>query len=174
MNSLVYRFAKITDAPALSAMARQSFCETFSHYEPAGLEQFLNEYYSVQAYTAHLAETGTIFELALSDDTIVGYAKYGNYQLPLTPSIAPAFELHRLYVLKAWHGHRIGAELFKRFMEAGRTSGAKALYLGVWEGNENAQSFYAHYGFSKIGTYLYPPIGNVVDREWIMSKPLAA
>ena len=103
---------------------------------------------------------------------LVGYMKFGACQLPYTPEIAPVLELHRLYVLKSHHGKKLGRRMMKHFMDTAKVKGAKAMLLGVWEGNVNAQRFYQHYGFTKVGEYNYWPIGKVIDREWVMQRIL--
>lgn len=160
------------DAAELAAIAARAFRETFHHYQTDALQQFLEEEYNAQVFAQDIANPKNRIWLAKADGHIVGYAKLGEYKLPLAPARTPVCELHRLYILKSWHGYKIGAALMKLALQAARDMGCPDMYLGVWSGNINAQQFYARYGFVKVGEYDYPPIGEVVDREWILCKSL--
>lgn len=161
------------DASGLAALARQTFCETFTHYPAGNLAQHLHQYYTPEIFFGYINDPNIGLWLAESEGVPVAYVKFGEYKLPLKPSALPVLELHRLYVLKAWHGRRIGAALMEKLFAAARRQNTKAIYLGVWENNHSAQAFYSHYGFTKAGEYDYPPVGNTLDREWIMAKSLA-
>lgn len=166
------RTATLNDAAALSGLARQTFNETFHHYDADALVQFFSGHYSTDIFTSYIKDKHTQLWLAETNGQLVAYAKFGACGLPGVPDVFPAIELHRLYVLKAHHGQKIGAALMQKAFDAAQAQGAKAMYLGVWSGNINAQNFYRKYGFEKIGEYDYLPIGKAVDREWIMRKAL--
>jgi ribosomal protein S18 acetylase RimI-like enzyme len=158
------------DAHTLAQLARQTFCETFSHYDPAALEAFLREHYSPENFSAQLADTSCELWIAQSNGQPVAYAKWGAYKLPLAPSYERVVELHRLYVLRSHHGRKIGHLLMEKALRYAADNRAQAIYLGVWSLNRKAQGFYGRYGFVKVGEYDYPPVGEVVDREWIMMR----
>jgi diamine N-acetyltransferase len=166
------RTATLADISPLADLAQRAFCETFHHYTPDDLAGFFAEHYSPEAFVSHVSEPGSQLWLAEADGTPVAYAKLGACKLPLMPAFSPAVELHRLYVLKEWHGKGIGGAMMDKAFGQALAQGAKAMYLGVWEHNVKAQSFYRRYGFSKVGEYDYPPIGSVIDREWIMVRKL--
>jgi diamine N-acetyltransferase len=165
------RLASKSDAAVLSRLAQQTFCETFTHYDPADRAAFLATHYSADVFASYLSDPKNKLWLIEDDGTPLGYAKLGAYKLPLAPTLSPVTELHRLYVLKSRHGKGVGSALMETVFESAAQH-AKILYLGVWEKNTRAQDFYKRYGFEKVGEYDYLPIGNVVDREWIMMKAL--
>jgi ribosomal protein S18 acetylase RimI-like enzyme len=164
------RNAVSSDADNIASFAIRTFRENFTHYDPAGLDAFFREHYDPKKFRAELNNPANRFWLAESQGQIIGYANIGDYKLPLEPAASRIAELWRLYVLKEWHGKRIGAALMDLALEEAKARKAEVLYLGVWEHNTNAQGFYNRYGFSKVGEYDYPPVGDVVDREWIMMK----
>lgn len=169
MSDWRIRKAALSDASALSALGKQTFRETFTHYpDEAALTQHLDEYYSPDVFAGYLHNPKIHVWVAEYGGQLIGTTQLGPYKLPLKPENLPVIELHRLYVLKSWHGKKIGAALMEKSLETARHEAAKSLYLGVWEKNYPAQAFYARYGFEKVGEYNYPPIGNTVDREWIL------
>jgi len=166
------RHATIDDALELSGMARAAFCETFHHYQPDALAEFLNTHCGLSAFKEALRAPNITILIASAEQKIIGYTKFGASRLPKIADFRPEFELHQLYVLKAWQGRKIGARLMQGVIGAGYDSKAPAIHLGVWEHNVRAQEFYKRHGFTKVGDYDYLPIGDVTDHEWIMEKSL--
>ena len=50
---------------------------------------------------------------------------------------------------------------------------SEVCWLGVWEENHRAISFYQKFGFEKIGVKEFL-VGSVVDRDWILELRLEA
>lgn len=170
MHSWRIRSATPRDALALSVLAQATFRETFTHYPEEELAPYLAREYAPEIFDGYLADPAVQMYVAEEGGALLGYAKFGAYKLPLATTGRP-IELHRVYVLASHKGRGIGHALMQCvFAEAARQK-ADTVYLGVWEKNYPAQEFYRHYGFTKVGEYDYPPVGNTVDREWIMSKP---
>jgi diamine N-acetyltransferase len=162
----------LPDAPALARVAQAAFSETFNHYEPAALQAYLDAHCGEAFFVRALSDPETIVWIAELKGRAVGYAKAGAVGLPVANPARSAMELHRLYILSPAQGQGLGhAFMEKVFAEAARRQ-ARELYAGVWENNTKAQAFYRRYGFEKIGEYDYLPIGDVVDREWILRKKL--
>jgi ribosomal protein S18 acetylase RimI-like enzyme len=172
MSSWHLRLAGSADADVLSELSKRTFRETFTHYPEEEVAAFLEENYTPEFFIAALRDPDTRMWMAEENGRAVAYAKLGAYKLPLPPAQLPVMELHRLYVLQAYRGKGIGAALLQEALAAAVNGGTRSLYLGVWKHNRKAQAFYAHYGFVKVGEYNYPPIGQTVDREWIMLKRL--
>jgi len=169
---LTLRRAVVDDAQALSILAMRTFVETFGHLYPRGdLDLFLAETYCVQSQRALLAAPDHAVWLLEHSGTCVGYALAGPCTLP-HPEIAPGDgELKRLYVIKPLQSHGLGAHLMQAVMDWLLRDGPRTLWLGVWSENHSAQRFYARYGFSKAGEYLFR-VGQTCDREWIFKRPL--
>lgn len=172
--NICYRPATLEDIPALVKVARVTFCETFTHYEPAALINFLDNHFTPEAYARFLRTPSNSLIVACEGARIIGYAKLGEYKLPFTPHALPACELHQLYVLRGWHGKGVGKRLMEAMLHEAHQRQCRSFYLGVWERNHHAQAFYARYGFTKVGDYHYEPIGDIIDTEWIMVKSLPA
>lgn len=172
MNKWHLRPATPGDAAALSVLAQETFCDTFNHYPPQDRAAHLSQYYTPHIFASQIASGDTKIWLAEAAGALIAYAQIGAYKLPLAAPVLPAVELYKLYVHRAWKGQKIGSAMMGKTFAIAEAQDAKAVYLGVWEGNMNAQQFYVRYGFKKIGEYDYPPIGRIVDREWIMMREL--
>ena len=108
--SITYRDGELADAEAIAAMFAESFVDTFGHlYRPEDLAEFLSGV-TAQAFVDELADDRFAFRLALDGARLAGFAKLGPAQLPVeTPP--DTIELYQLYVLPAWKGRGIAADL---------------------------------------------------------------
>jgi ribosomal protein S18 acetylase RimI-like enzyme len=167
---IVYRDAVLDDAPALDALFRRGFTDTFAHlYDPKDLAAFFAGF-TQQAWRAELADPDFGFRLAEEDGALVGYAKVSSVSLPVEPA-GPAAELRQLYVLERWHGSGIARTLMDWVLAEARRRGAEDLYLSVFTDNHRARSFYARYGFEGIGPYVFM-VGSHADQDILMRARL--
>ena len=168
-----YRDARADDGPALDAMARAIWLETFAHSAPpADIASYVAGAYGPDgALIRSLADPAHHFRLACAGDAIVGYAKLSRVWLD-APAILPgALQLSQLYVASAHHGSGIAQQLMDWTIDTARTRDATALVLTVWEENPRARRFYERYGFVQIGFYAFQT-GTQIDNDLIMQLPL--
>jgi diamine N-acetyltransferase len=168
------RRATADDAPALAALGRETFVDTFVHgfaipYPPDDLEAYLAEAFSASALRDRLAVPGDVWWLVEDGGRLLAFAHAGHNALPHPDGRPEHAELKRLYVAKAAQGQGHGRRLFEVALGwmGAHTSGP--MWIGVWSGNHKAQRFYAHYGFAKAGEYDYP-VGRWLDREFILRR----
>jgi ribosomal protein S18 acetylase RimI-like enzyme len=167
---MIYRNATADDAPALTEIFRQSFCETFGHlYRAADLSAFLAGQ-SERHWSEQLADDTFAVRVAEQDMALAGYAKLGPLRLPVTPAGA-ALELRQFSLLKQWQGAGIASGLMDWVLEEARRRGARKLYLSVYTDNPRAQRFYARYGFEEVGPYAFM-VGAQADEDVIMKLQL--
>ena len=63
-------------------------------------------------------------------------------------------------------GTGLGRTLFEQALD---WFGDRTVLLGVWSENLKAQRFYTHYGFQKVGEYLFM-VGATADPEFILRR----
>lgn len=160
------------DAPVVAALGAATFSETFGHlYREEDLQAFLAESHSVNAWTRALEDPRRAVWLAsLADATPIGFITVGACKLPVENLEPSAGEIQQLYVLAQYHNLRLGSRLMDIGLEWLEAQGRTPLYIGVWSENIGAQRFYGRYGFDKAGEYGFP-VGNTVDREFILRRP---
>ncbi|MEG3124304.1 GNAT family N-acetyltransferase [Sphingomonas sp. GB1N7] len=164
---ITYRDARAIDGPALSAMARRSFTETFGTlYRQSDLAAFLDEAFGANGLAAQLSDPDFAVRLALEDDAIIGFVKMGPVTFPgeWRPD---AIELYQFYVLGPWQGQGVAQELMAWALEHSRSHGAKEVILSVYVDNHRAHRFYERYGFRDIGRYAFR-VGETVDDDNLM------
>ena len=164
---ITYRDARAIDGPALSAMARRSFTETFGTlYRQSDLVAFLDQAFGVNGLAAQLSEPDFAIRLALADDQIIGFVKMGPVTFPgeWRPD---AIELYQFYVLSPWHGSGVAQEMMAWALEHARSHGAREVILSVYVDNHRAHRFYERYGFRDIGRIAFR-VGETVDDDNLM------
>jgi GNAT superfamily N-acetyltransferase len=170
--TITLRLAALEDVPALSRLAEETFRQTFVdgfgiRYPEHDLDLFLTRSYGPDQVEGWIADTSGLALLAEdSGGRLVGYAHAGNNTLPYVDAEAGDGELKRLYVRREMQGAGLGRVLFERALD---WFGDRTVLLGVWSENLKAHRFYAHYGFEKVGDYLFM-VGATADKEFILRR----
>lgn len=166
----------VSDAPALAALGRRTFIETFVAedgfaipYPETDLEPFLEAGFGIEGTIKRLAEPGAAWWVADRDGELLAYANVGPNGLPHPEAQAGDVELRKLYVSRDAQGLGLGTRLLGEALAwmAANTRGAQ--WIGVWSGNAKAQKLYGAHGFEKVGEYDYP-VGAWKDHEFILRR----
>ena len=168
-----YRTPTLSDGPALDAMARRIWLETFERYTaPHNITAYFAEAYGPNGKLIRdLSKPDVTFRIACDGEAIVGYAKVTPPFLPDPAMTAGAAQLSQLYVASSHHGAGIAQALMGWAADLARAQGARALLLTVFEHNPRAIRFYEKHGFVQIGDYDFP-VGDQIDRDIIMRLAL--
>lgn len=148
--SLFYRTATAADAPALAAMGRRCFIETFGPYFPADdMALHLERKFGEDALAIEYLDPALRIRMAEADGDVIAWLKLAPMDLPV-PHTPGALEVKQLYVLEAWQGAGVAAALMDWAAAMARAAGALALYLCVWERGDRAIAFYRKQGFEIV------------------------
>ena len=133
---------------ALQQIGRQTFEETFAESNSAeNMAKYLEEAYSHEKLSAELNDPNSFFYFAMMDEIVIGYLKLnkGGSQTELKDN--DALEIERIYVLREFHGKKVGQILFDKAIEVANKQLVAYVWLGVWEENKRALQFYTKNGF---------------------------
>ena len=171
---MTIRLATSSDAIVLAELATTTMRDAFGPpYNPAELV----EEYIQSAMTVPLLETelndprATFFLLELPDKTVAGYAKLRRHAPPRRMPERNALEIQRIYLSKNQVGQGRGRRLMEHCLNWARQQGHRAVWLGVWERNTNALTFYEKMGFVRFGFH-YFQFGSERQRDFWLWKPL--
>lgn len=166
--------ATAADAEPLAALAERTFRDTFADDNAVGdMEAYVRDSFSLDQVRAELADDTNTFLLAFVDDVErpTGYAKLRTGTADPSVTGPDPVELERLYVDRSAIGHGVGAALMRASLDAARSAGHRTLWLGVWERNERAISFYEKWGFETVGDHVFK-LGSDDQRDLIMERPV--
>lgn len=140
----------------LQEIGRQTFYETFSQSNTEeNMKNYLQNGFSLSKITAELNDENAEFYFAKIDEKIIGYLKlnFGQSQTELKDD--KAIEIERIYVLKEFHGNKVGQILYDKAIEVARQKNADYVWLGVWEENPRAINFYKKNGFVEFDKHIF-------------------
>ncbi len=161
-----------SDLAALQQISRYTFSESFSAVNTEeNMNSYLNGSLSLDKLAIELSNESSQFYFALIDDEIVGYLKLNLGQAQTEIKDGQALEIERIYVLQKYHGKKVGQLLYAKAISIAEQINANYIWLGVWEKNERAKSFYYKNGFVEFGKHLFM-LGTDEQTDLMMKKTL--
>ncbi|KOP36947.1 N-acetyltransferase [Flavobacterium sp. WLB] len=165
---------KITldDIDQLQKIGRQTFYETFSEYNSEeNMQTYLDEKFSKEKLTEELTNKNSEFYFAVLNDNAIGYLKinFGESQTELQDE--KSLEIERIYVSKEFHGKKVGQLLYEKAIQTAKEKNADYVWLGVWEENHRALSFYKKNGFVEFDKHIFR-LGNDEQTDIMMKLKL--
>jgi ribosomal protein S18 acetylase RimI-like enzyme len=172
VSEIVIRVANADDVLQLRDLSRSTFYETYADQNTADdVRMHMQQTFSIEKLTSELEDASNAFFIASQGDKMVGYAKLRTTNpLPKSPAI-PAIELERIYVSKASQGLKAGDALMRTCIEYSKKNGYEVLWLGVWERNPRAISFYEKWGFAISGKQTFT-LGKDMQSDLVMVREL--
>jgi ribosomal protein S18 acetylase RimI-like enzyme len=156
MVPIIIRKATISDLEIIQEISKQTFIETFADVNtPENMENYVRENFNSVQVASEINNPESAFYLATLDKETIGYLKinFGNAQTEIFNK--QAIEIHRIYVLKAFLGKKIGQILLDEAIKIAHISGVDYLLLGVWEENQRALQFYSKNGFVEFDKHIF-------------------
>lgn len=156
MGNIEIRKVTLNDIDQLQKIGRQTFQETFSESNSEeNMKNYLEEGFSKEKLTVELNDENSEFYFATLDSEIIGYLKinFGESQTELKDS--KALEIERIYVPKEFHGKSVGQLLYDKAIQIAKKKEAEYVWLGVWEENPRAISFYKKNGFVEFDKHIF-------------------
>ena len=174
MMELNITIVQINDSniAALQQIGRQTFSETFAESNSAeNMAKYQEEAYSYEKLNAELNDPNSIFYFAKMDQNVIGYLKlnFGASQTELKDK--NALEIERIYVLKEFHGKKVGQLLFDKAIEIAKEYHVAYVWLGVWEENKRALQFYTKNGFVEFDQHIFV-LGDEAQTDIMMKLEL--
>jgi ribosomal protein S18 acetylase RimI-like enzyme len=152
------------DTAELAGVAAQTFplaCPPST--DPADVASFIDANLSAERFAEYLADPRRAILTAARSGRIIGYA-----MLVREDDTA---ELNKIYVLPDHHGAGVARALMDVALATAERWGAHSVWLGVNQGNQRAQRFYAKSGFRINGTRTFQ-VGARREDDYVMVREL--
>ncbi len=156
MEEIVIQEVTKIDLLALQRISVQTFSETFATTNTEeNMTSYLNEAYSLVKLTAEINNSDSKFYFSIFENRVIGYLKlnFGKSQTELKDSMA--LEIERIYVLQEFHGKKVGQILYDKAIQVANQMQKEYVWLGVWEENKRALSFYKKNGFIEFDKHIF-------------------
>lgn len=172
MEPLIIRAVNPYEVEQLQAISKQTFFESFSSVNTEeNMRQYLEEGFSLDKLAAELGNELSQFYFAILDGRVIGYLKLNKGQAQTDIADNNALEIERIYVLKPYHGKQVGQMLYAKAIDVAGQEGASYVWLGVWEHNPRAISFYQKNGFIPFDKHVFM-LGTDKQMDILMKKVL--
>ena len=170
---LTIRRGKADDAELLAELGARTFSETFAaDNTPADMAAYLASSFSPAQQATELADPLCLFQIAEINEVAVGYAMLRSGCALDSVTGDKPIELVRLYVSRESLARGVGAALMQACIAEAKQRGYKTLWLGVWEHNDRAHTFYRKFGFYEVGTHVFQ-LGGDAQTDIVMQRSIS-
>lgn len=157
---------------ALQQIGRQTFSETFAESNSAeNMAKYLEEAYSFEKLNEEINNPNSLFYFAMLDEKVIGYLKLNMGVSQTELQDKNAIEIERIYVLKDFHGKKVGQLLFDKAIKIAKEQQVAYVWLGVWEENKRALQFYTKNGFVEFDQHIFV-LGDEAQTDIMMKLAL--
>lgn len=171
-TQIVLAKATLDDLESIVKISKETFLDTFGAYNShEDIENYFKKAYSNSSISREINEKEASFILAYYKGEISAYIKtnIGRAQTELQEN--QGLEVERIYVRTAFKRRGIGKALINYAIKQAHDLGKQYIWLGVWENNSPAISFYKKLGFLTFGDHSFE-LGNDLQRDLLMKKNL--
>ncbi|AZA57461.1 GNAT family N-acetyltransferase [Chryseobacterium shandongense] len=172
MTSIVLKKASAGDLETLQQIGKKTFYETFAkHNSEEEMQKYLSESFASEKLLKELNTPDSQFFIVWEEENPVGYLKinFGASQTELQDEAS--MEIERIYVKSSHHGKKVGQLLYDKALEIALQQQKKYIWLGVWEENKRAVSFYSKNGFTQFDKHIFR-LGDEEQTDLMMKKVL--
>ena len=169
----VLRPALISDAKELAQLQERTFRDAFEEANnPEDMALHCAKSYGEAIQRQEILNPQITTLICTEDDVQIGFVQLRQGEIPAYLNTQQALEIQRFYVDKPWHGKGVAQDLMAQSIEFAKKLGADQIWLGVWEKNPRAISFYSKFGFIEVGEHIFT-VGADAQRDLIFSKRLS-
>ena len=168
--NLPIRQCTIDDLSTLRKIACETFDETFREANAKEtIDSYLADAFNEEKLTKELETDGSKFYFIYSANELAGYIKLNEAPAQSDVNDPNSLEIERIYIKKDFKGLGLGKKLINFASGLAKESRKDYLWLGVWEKNHDAISFYTKMGFQIDGLHLFK-MGNEYQTDFIMKQ----
>ncbi len=165
---IAIRKITVNDLNELQSIGKLTFAETFSSgNSEENMKVYLENGFSTEKLTTELSDPNAEFYFAELDGETIGYLKVNVGQSQTEIKDHNALEIERIYVLKEFHGKKVGQILYNKAIALAKEKNVDYVWLGVWEENPRAIRFYEKNGFKAFDKHVFK-LGNDKQTDIMM------
>jgi ribosomal protein S18 acetylase RimI-like enzyme len=150
------RVAQVSDAKRLAVLAERTFRATFAAYNTADdMETHCRSSYGETIQAGEISSADCVTLVAEHNERLVAYVQLKWGKAPACVAAHSPGEIHRLYVDEDWHGKGLAHDLMAACLATMNERKTDVAWLGVWERNPRAVSFYRKFDFREVGDQVF-------------------
>lgn len=162
----------IEDLGLLQEISVETFNETFKNQNsPENMKAYLEKAFNLKQLEKELSKISSEFYFIYSNEEIAGYLKLNTNDAQTEIMGNDSLEIERIYIREKLHKQGLGKYLINKAIEIAIERNKEKIWLGVWEKNENAITFYKKMDFVQTGAHSFY-MGDEEQIDIIMNKTL--
>ena len=156
----------------LQKISRDTFFESFvTSTSEENMQHYLENNFSKEQLTKEIEHNDSEFYFAILENEVIGYLKI-NYSAAQTElKDDHTLEVERVYVRNNYYGKGVGQQLLDYAIQIAKQKNMQLVWLGVWENNHRAISFYKKNGFVTFDTHVFM-LGEEAQTDYMMRVDL--
>lgn len=156
----------------LQEISVSTFKQSFSAQNTkTDMDIYLSEHLNKEKLFEQLTNPESEFYFVKNESQTVGYFKVNTGQAQNEKRPSPSLEIERIYVMATYQGKGIGKKILEQTIDIAKSKNLKNIWLGVWEKNLKAISFYQKFGFKQFGSHPFM-LGTDLQTDLLMEKHL--
>jgi len=160
------------DVYLLRNFSARTYYETFAHMNTSpNMKAYLEQSFSIGKLRCELSNSDSLFSFLYADGELAGYLKLNEAPSQTDINDLQSLEIERIYVAKEFQGKGLGNVLMNKAVNIANARNKLYVWLGVWEKNDRAISFYKKNGFYEVGTHPFF-MGDEEQTDFVMRKNL--
>jgi diamine N-acetyltransferase len=163
------------DVDWLLPLAERLFCEAFeAYYRPEHFWGYVDRAFTEAVWRAELRDAQSEFQAIWWNGQPQGYLKL-NWDPAHQPACLPtrnALEVARLYLDARQHGSGYAQRMMEHALARAKHQRRSGVWLGVWQRNHRAMSFYQKNYFQIIGTHPFEMGAGLIEDDFVMFREL--
>ena len=153
----------LSELSLLQEISKNTFEETFAAFNTKeDMTHYFEHNLSLDQLALEMQSPASSFYFIYIEEELSGYMKL---------NISETFEIERIYILNKFQGIGVGKTFMNFAFDQSKQLGFNSLWLGVWEHNTKAISFYKSLGFISYGEHDFL-LGSDRQRDILMRLEL--
>lgn len=170
--NITIRPCTTTDLNTLQRIGLETFDETFrTMNSQETMDKYLQEAFNKKKLLAELKNKNCHFYFLYAVNELAGYLKINDALAQSDVNDSDSIEIERIYIKQEYKGKKLGKKLMNFALQLAIEMKKNYVWLGVWEKNVNAISFYTKMGFYEAGRHSFR-MGNELQDDLIMKRTL--
>lgn len=140
----------------LQRISRITFEESFAAFNKTeDMQLYFNSALSLNQLTCEIQSEHSEFYLAFKEGIPIGYLKINSHSEAAQTDEKYGLEIERIYLKRSFQGKHMGKQMLNKAINRAKDLGFNQIWLGVWEHNHRAISFYQNNGFIPFGSQCF-------------------
>lgn len=160
------------DLERLQEISIETFNDTFKDQNsPENMNAYLERALNLKQLESELSNISTQFFFIYFNNEVSGYLKVNTDDAQTEEMGDESLEIERIYIRNKFQKQGLGKYLLNKAIKIAMERNKKKIWLGVWEKNENAITFYKKMGFIHTGAHSFY-MGDEKQIDFIMIKSI--